>query len=252
MEKIKNILADLRPITLSEMDTVKLMNRVDTKFAFSVEELIQILPKLSNDFNILEIEGTRLPSYKSLYFDENDFKFYNDHHNGRTSRYKVRFRKYVESEIYFLEVKHKYKGRTHKTRIKVDEFENELSPTSLAFLEDAVEDLDNIQPTMWNSFNRMTLVSQERKERLTLDINLKFEWKDNTKVFENLVIAELKQERVDRNTPFFQLMKKEGIRPYRLSKYCIGTIELYSKKRIKYNRFKEKLLKLKTINKNAS
>ena len=111
MDEIKDILAEMRPITLSEMDTVKLMNRVDTKFAFSVEELKQLLPRLNDDFNILEIEGTRLPSYKSLYFDENDFKFYNDHHNGRTSRYKIRFRKYVESEIYFLEVKHKYKGK---------------------------------------------------------------------------------------------------------------------------------------------
>jgi hypothetical protein len=43
-------------------------------------------------------------------------------------------------------------------------------------------------------------------------------------------------------------MKINYIRPYRLSKCCIGAIELYKEKNIKYNRFKEKLLKLKSIN----
>ena len=78
---------------------------------------------------------------------------------------------------------------------------------------------------------------------------MKFQWKETKIEFNNLVIAELKQEVVNPNSPFYKLMKKNIIRPYRLSKYCVGAIELYGVGVIKYNRFKEKLLKLKSINK---
>ena len=50
------------------MDEVRLMNRVDTKFAFSFVAFKTILEKLKNDYKTLEIEGTRTPFYKSLYF----------------------------------------------------------------------------------------------------------------------------------------------------------------------------------------
>jgi hypothetical protein len=66
--------------------------------------------------------------------------------------------------------------------------------------------------------------------------------------FEQLIIAELKQEQLDRNSPFYQLMKKERIRPYRLSKYCIGSVEIYGEEVLKFNRFKKKLLFLNKIN----
>ena len=85
-------------------------------------------------------------------------------------------------------------------------------------------------------------------ERLTFDINLEFKWEEEEKKFPSLVIAELKQERKNRNSPFYKLMRSKGIRPYRISKYCIGAIELYDTKKLKYNRFKKKLLKLKKIN----
>jgi hypothetical protein len=43
-------------------------------------------------------------------------------------------------------------------------------------------------------------------------------------------------------------MKKERIRPYRLSKYCIGSVEIYGEEVLKFNRFKKKLLFLNKIN----
>jgi hypothetical protein len=108
------------PISLEEMDDVKLMNRVDTKFAFSIREFIAMLPELSEHYRVLLIEGTRTPFYESLYLDDDDFNFFKDHHRGRSNRFKVRFRKYVESNLLFLEIKEKVKGRTNKKRIKVD------------------------------------------------------------------------------------------------------------------------------------
>ena len=101
-DQIKPITSEFTKITLNEMDEVKLMNRVDTKFAFNFSQLKTILESLIDSYKILEIENTRMPFYESLYFDEENFKFYNDHYIGKEDRFKVRFRKYVESNLSFL------------------------------------------------------------------------------------------------------------------------------------------------------
>ena len=249
--QINEALKDFEPISLLEMDRVKLMNRVDTKFAFSVTEFLTFLPHLANQYSILEIEGTRTPFYESLYLDDSQFTFFRDHHNGRTNRFKVRYRKYVESNLSFLEIKHKVKGRTDKSRIKVDDIPLDLLEKHTKFIEGIVTQDVNLKPVMWNSFHRMTLVNKTKNERLTLDFDLTFKWNDKTQNFNNLIIAELKQENVNRNSVFYQLMKSRYIRPYRLSKYCIGSIELYGDS-LKFNRFKKKLLQLKKINNYAA
>jgi hypothetical protein len=251
-ETISKLLLEFEPISLLEMDRVKLMNRMDTKFAFSVSQLTQILPDLQENYKILEIEGTRLPFYESLYFDDDNFGFFKDHHNGRNNRFKVRYRKYVESNLIFLEIKHKFKGRTNKSRIKVDDFPSTMDGNAINFVKKVLKQDKNLNPVMWNSFNRLTLVHKHLNERLTLDLNLTFKWENELHTFDNLIIAELKQEAVNRNSTFFQLMKTKCIRPYRLSKYCIGSIELYGKDGLKFNRFKKKLLTLKKINTNAA
>lgn len=248
MKTVLQITEIFEPITLEEMDGVKLMNRVDTKFAFSIAELYTFLPELSRDYRILEINDIRIPNYESLYFDDRDFSFYHDHHNGRTNRYKVRIRKYVESNLFFLELKHKHKGRTDKKRILTDGFSQLLNTEHLLFLSKYLTRVIDLKPNLWNSFNRITLVNNHSSERLTLDFNIRFHWEDEHQTFENLVIAELKQDVLNRNSAFYELMKRLMIRPYRLSKYCIGTMEIYHNGNIKYNRFKEKLMKLKSIN----
>ena len=251
-QQINKVLESFEPISLMEMDRVKLMNRVDTKFAFSLSEFLEFLPELSQNYKILEIEGIRTPFYESLYFDDDNFSFFKDHHNGRTSRFKVRFRKYVESNLVFLEIKHKFKGRTLKSRIKVDEIPTELTEKQKEFIQSVIPKEHDLKPVMWNSFHRMTLVNKIENERLTLDFNITFKWENHRQTFNNLIIAELKQETVNRNSAFFAFMKTINIRPYRLSKYCIGSIELYGGSRLKFNRFKKKLLTLKKINTDAA
>ena len=103
-----------------------------------------------------------------------------------------------------------------------------------------------------NRFNRITLVGKKLNERLTLDLNLSFKSNGKQASLENIIIAELKQERVSRTSPFFKTMKALMIRPYRLSKYCIGVIELYGKQNVKYNRFKKKLLRIKKLENNVA
>jgi hypothetical protein len=245
------LLQSFEPISLQEMDRVKLMNRVDTKFAFTLSELNSLLPLLSESYCVLKVEETKTPHYESLYFDDERFSFFKDHHNGKVNRFKVRIRKYVESNLFFLEVKHKVKGRTDKRRIVTDQFNEVLPESDLAFVQNELQSNKNLMPTMWNSFQRITLVSKIENERLTLDFNIVFKKDGVEKSFKQLVIAELKQEKLNRNSAFYQLMKQQQIRPYRLSKYCLGSVEIYGEEKLKFNRFKKKLLYLKKINHDA-
>ena len=56
MNEIKELLDPFEPITLQEMDRVKLMNRMDTKFAFRFSDLNTLLPLLTLNYRVLTIE----------------------------------------------------------------------------------------------------------------------------------------------------------------------------------------------------
>lgn len=246
MVNISDQLNSFKSISLADMDSVRLMNRVDTKFAMSMAELPNLLEKLKEIYSVVDINGLRMSTYSSMYFDDEKFSFFNAHHNGREERFKVRIRNYVESGLYFLEVKHRQKGRVAKKRIRLDDFEKVLSKSSEEFVEEIVKDNGPLRASMMNKYRRITLVDLVRQERLTIDIDLSFSWEGTEKRFDNLVILELKQKRFDRHGQFNQIMRGLGKRPYRLSKYCIGSLSLYEGE-LKYNMFKEKMLKIEKI-----
>lgn len=250
--QIQQIVHQFDKIHLEEMDRVQLMNRVDTKFTFSMEKLTELLPILAKDYQVLEVNGILLSEYESLYYDDQKLSSYMNHHRKRLDRFKVRYRKYVNSDISFLEVKHKKNGRTDKSRIPAKDIPNEMSNEEALFVREQGLVGDKLIPSLMNGFKRITLVNKTMNERLTLDIDLTFQWEGKTKRVENVVIAELKQERVIRNSPFYALMKKNLIRPLKMSKYCIGIVTIYGKDNVKYNRFKKKLLKIKKIQNNAA
>jgi len=245
----KSILADFEPITLSEMNEVQLMNRTDTKFVLGRDVFDRILPLLAKKYKTLEVEGTRMSSYSTQYFDTADFKFFYDHHNGRSSRYKVRIRNYIESNLFFLEVKHKFKGRTNKKRIKVPSFEPDLTETSVEYVDSIIGKSLGLKSVLWNSFDRVTLVNTEDTERLTLDMNLAFKQGEKEELYDFIVVAELKQESADRKSLFYSLMKENGVRPNSFSKYCVGIMAFNNN--MKTNIFKTQRLLIDKLRRNA-
>src|ERR1051326_3393647 len=100
-----DLIGEFEPISLKEMDNVKLMNRTDTKFLFNIKYLPEILDEVKDHYRILEVEGKRLSRYETLYYDTEEFEMYKAHHQGRLNRFKIRHRTYVESSLGFLEVK---------------------------------------------------------------------------------------------------------------------------------------------------
>jgi len=243
---IEKLIDQFLPISLEEMNSVALMKRTDTKFVINKTQLLLMLENLNSDYKVLEIKSDRIMTYSSLYFDTNENKFYNDHHNGRVNRTKIRQRKYVESDLCFLEIKQKNgKGETNKSRIPVNDFELDLTKSSKEFILETTNEEYNLKPSLWNGFNRITLVNLKSKERVTVDLNLFYNINDIKKEYHNLVVVEVKQERFNRSSEIVKSLKAIQQYPYSISKYCIGMISLYDD--LKYNVFKKKLIKINKI-----
>jgi hypothetical protein len=247
MDDLINILAHFEPITLEEMDHVKLLDRLDTKFTFSLEKLPLVVEQLKDDYRILEVNGLRIGRYETKYFDTHDFRLYLHHHNGKLNRYKIRYRKYIDSNITFFEIKLKNNtGRMNKKRIEVADIDDIIKGTAEELLLNKVRLPSNLfHPSLNVFFSRMTFVNRNSKERLTIDTGLRYSNLLKNIAFPNLVIAETKQERAE-TSPFISLMRKHHIRVSSVSKYCLGIASLVEG--IKKNNFKFKLIQINKTN----
>ena len=245
LSEIQDITSAFNAVSLSEMDKVKLMKRVDTKFALSEKNFKNVFINLKDEYNVLEVNNDKFSEYESLYFDQSDLIFYKDHHRGKANRLKIRIRKYKSNDLSFLEVKKKHKGQTIKSRIPSKSWSENFTKKECEFLDPLYPNHSNLIPSLENKFVRITLVHKENIERLTFDLNLSYKKDGQTIEMENLVVCELKQEKINRLNSFYNAMKKQLVRPLRVSKYCLGIMEFYSSKQVKSNRFKKKTLQLK-------
>jgi hypothetical protein len=243
----ENILKNFDPISLKEMDSVKLQDRVDTKFMFRDTFLPRLLQEMVPAYRVLEVADYRYSNYETLYFDTDNFSLYLQHHNGKQNRFKFRSRKYVESNLHFFEVKFKSnKGRTVKDRIKHHEIVKDLEGRPREFLvETSGHDPEKYKAQIWVNYRRHTFVSKTTQERLTIDTDLTFVDERQKKTYTGLVIAEVKQGSAKDRSPFIALMKKYHVREKSISKYCLGVISLHPE--IKKNRFKPTLLYLNKL-----
>ena len=229
------------------MDNVSLMNRQDTKYVFSEDKLEAVLQKLSKFYRILEIEGLRQMSYSNIYFDTDDFVFYNNHHRGKLNRYKIRNRQYDDSNLAFCEVKFKSnKSRTQKNRQVIKEMFEEYDEASKEFLNDlSPVHSSKLKAKLFMRFDRITLVHKDWKDRCTIDLNLEASNKKNDFEFKGIVIAEIKQEKFTPQCDFNLVLKSEKIYPQGFSKYCMSLAKVYPELRM--NRFKPRMLMLDKI-----
>ncbi|WP_026994158.1 polyphosphate polymerase domain-containing protein [Flectobacillus major] len=236
------------PISLAEMDGVKLMDRMDVKYLIPLALLPDILSDAIPNYRILEIENSRLCLYKTLYYDTAELSLYKAHQNGYMNRYKIRARNYVDSNLSFFEIKFKNnKGRTLKTRIKQQQIVGRLTnEDSIQFLQKTTSSIDpnSLQGVIWVNYQRITLVSKVGAERLTIDLNLTFQNDNIEKEYSQMVIAEVKQERIGAS-PFIDIMRKYRLKEGAISKYCFGIISLYQE--IKQNKFKKHLRRVSKI-----
>lgn len=222
---IEDILDRLRPISLEEMEDVRLMNRVDTKFLTTLPVLKRLLFDTKEDFLIQEINNKRNSHYYTCYFDTLDVRMYCDHERGKKTRKKVRIRQYLDSDGFpFLEIKKKNnKGRTRKKRISMDcggdieTYGDFLYKQTGLFSEE-------LSPKIENNFKRITLVNKEKTERITIDTSIEFHNFVSGRDLElpDLVIIEWKRDGRASNSNLKPILRELRIKESGFSKYVIG------------------------------
>ena len=245
MKRLVPILQRMTPISLDEMQTVKLMNRVDSKYLLNKEQVALLMQHAEPDFLAQTIEGQQLAPYKTLYFDTKDVAMYTMHHNRKLNRQKLRTRCYRSSQTTFCEIKNKLNtGRTKKLRVPIrpDQYNRIFEdPAVVDFIHQNLRfDIDTLLPHVENEFTRITLVNKEKTERITIDGDIRFinhHTGLNADISE-LVIIEVKQDG-HQASPFKKLLHELNIKPKRISKYCLGT--LLTNPQAKHNRFKAKI-----------
>jgi hypothetical protein len=232
------------PISLDEMDSVQLMDRIDMKFILPIDQLLVLLPELYTNYRILTICNNQVFNYRTDYFDTPELAMFYDHHNGKLTRFKVRRREYVDSRIEFLEIKFRSnKGRIIKQRVEDNNSDNQLFDGFIS--QHTPYNPCKLHRTVINHFNRFTLVDTEMQERVTTDFNVSFTDNTRTISLNGLVIIEIKQAHADKMSLVYRLMKKNSIRPSSISKYCVGVSLLNDKP--KKNNFKETILQINKI-----
>lgn len=242
----------LGSITLDEMDSVKLLNRIDSKYVTDEKVLEKVLEAAADHgYRALEVEGSRISPYNSMYYDTDSLKMFTDHHNRRLTRQKVRTRVYVSSGTTFLEIKRKNnRGRTKKKRTEIppQEFMDfRADPVAAAYLaEKSAYTADMLKPRLETIFRRITLVNRAKTERLTIDTALNFINHDTGLKADlgTAVIIELKQDG-RAASEMKNILLDCRVKPMRISKYCIGTT--ITNPGAKSNRFRMKVHKIEKI-----
>jgi hypothetical protein len=244
LKDINEILNSFESVQLSQIDSVKLLNRVDNKFIVKSCRLPEILECLKDEYFVLEVNGVRMSLYDTVYYDTPEFFYYYQHQNGRLSRVKIRVRTYKETEQSFLEIKVKNNhNQTQKDRICITGLDVLKEKKCKKFLKSWTEKYKEIIPIIEVLYYRTTLVNKDFTERLTIDSGLNFKTENGAADFSGLCIVELKQDKLAKS-PIREILREHRVFKSSLSKYCLGIASLYPN--VKRNKIK---VKMRLINK---
>jgi hypothetical protein len=115
----------------------------------------------------------------------------------------------------------------------------ELDPPAADFLADACPyAAEELVPSLWSQYTRITLVSTQRLERVTLDLGLTYGTDKQRADLPGIVVAEVKYVGARHESAFAAVMHERHLRSTSFSKYCMGVSLLYPA--VKHNRFKAK------------
>lgn len=239
-------------VSLNSFDTIPLeqinasglfQKRIDRKYVLPAYTLEDILHYCQPFYKVLEINGVREFDYKTDYYDTRELDTYQQHHNGRANRCKIRERVYLNTGLHYFEVKKRsHKGATEKIRMEGSGIQKagELIKTQAGFEPSLLIN------TLTSQYTRITLMHRSKNEKVTIDHHLGFSNNGHDISFPNILMVEIKTP--SRNeSQLVSYMKMNGHREGSLSKYCFGLIGLNPG--LKHNRFKKALIKI--LNKNT-
>ncbi len=234
---------------LDNLRNANLMSRFDTKYLLPIDRLQPLLGVLRPDYSLLKIGECNQFRYESTYFDTPKFSFFHMHHNGKLNRYKVRHRRYVDTNTSFMEVKFKNnKKRTVKDRVQLLSRRGRADRVRQLIARTLGGSYFPLHSSLKCCYARIAMANVHTGERLTLDFNLSFEQPHGRRQrrLDRVLIAELKQGSRKADSPFVDLMNQWRYKPLSFSKYCVGCCLLHAH-RIRTNRFKTTLLALEKM-----
>jgi VTC domain len=226
-ERVAAALAPLRPISLDEiLATAELQTRFDGKYLVSLEAFDRLLEAWRDRLSVLEIDGSRLFRYESVYFDTPQLTTYRQHAHGRRRRVKIRTRAYLDSDECLLELKFVgTRGETVKERNPYSmEQRFDLSEPARALLAErltSLVDVRDLRRTITTGYRRATMVDVSSCSRLTCDVNLRFANDDQERMGPPGVVL-LESKAVAGARALETDLHRLGLRPLSLSKYCLG------------------------------
>jgi len=244
-ERTEESIKKIDALSLDELDKVKLLNRVDSKYVIHIKDFPEILEEIKSDYKVLQIENKRIHQYESLYFDTEDFALYKYHHNDKQDRFKVRYRKYLDTGLCYFEIKYKEKGnRTDKVRAKRVDIDLNLSEADIKMIEHDLIKGEMLQKKVWVYLDRITLANNNFKERITLDLNIKFDNYRTQKYFPELVVCEIKQEKSSYSSSIIKACTKRHYEQTGFSKYSTAIAMMED---VKNNNFKPNFIKINKL-----
>jgi hypothetical protein len=222
------VLKDFAPVPPALLKDRELLKRVDRKYLMSEAELPILLRRLVQDYCVLYAGNNAIARYESYYYDTMDLRAFHDHRCGRRPRFKVRIRHHVDRSKSFLEVKRKGNdGQTDKSRAERAMTVPQLLLTDESFIREYTPYQSTaLVETAQTHFKRITLVSTQTAERVTIDFDLDLSVTNGESWRPRAAIVEVKQERLCHTTTGVQALRSMRVREMSASKYCLAIARL--------------------------
>ncbi|MGE0730736.1 MAG: polyphosphate polymerase domain-containing protein [Acidimicrobiia bacterium] len=213
-------------ISLAELEaSASLLTRVDRKYLVPAMALAGLADVLPAGAAVLEIDGRRTFTYRSVYFDTDRLDSYLGAARSRQDRFKVRTRTYADSGGCVLEVKTRgRRGATVKHRLPYAAHDAaRITPSGAAFVERVTGRAGlgaHLRPVLVTSYRRTTVVAGDGSFRLTIDDSLRCEDAAGAALLPGHVIVETKS--AGPATAVDRWLWRHGCRPASVSKFGTG------------------------------
>lgn len=225
---VAEVTAGLRPLSLeSVLATAALQTRVDRKYVLPADLVATLLARVPEELCVLEIDHLRMFRYESVYFDTPDLTAYRQHAHGRRRRVKVRTRAYLDTRECLLEFKSVgARGETVKERYPYPwSARHGLDPEARGLAHERVGRsiaAPALRETLTITYQRSTFVAPGSGSRMTCDVDLQFQDPDGRRSHPLGGLVVLESKTVGAESAVDRALRRLGVRPLSLSKYCVG------------------------------
>lgn len=170
-------------IDLAQLNAkAEMLQRQDIKYIVAEADLRRAVVELTRHFDVLEIDGKRVFTYETCYFDDVRRSQYFDHLRDQRERCKVRTRLYADAGLCFVEIKLRGDaGATIKRRLACPPaMHGTLDDKALEHIRSAYRKLYGrdfapaLEPAVNMHYQRITLVAKRGGERMTIDTGMVF------------------------------------------------------------------------------